>query len=110
MKKLLLISGLIGIILGALSAHTFFIHSWLALVPWGIVGIAIGYFSGGKKQGIWAGAFYGFFLCVSFLIAGFKGSSFVRLIPLLIAMGLLGKLSGLVLGIIGNWIKNKTTP
>ncbi len=37
------VSIIVGTLLGIIGARYVFVGSWLSLVPWGIVGLAIGY-------------------------------------------------------------------
>lgn len=101
----MVISAIIGLLLGFISSKTFLIHSWLALVPWGLVGIGVGFIAKEKKHRLWSGALYGFFLCVSFLVGGFQGKSVGGLVVLTLAIGAAGALCGLVLAYISVWIK-----
>jgi len=43
MNKLLLISTLTGTIVDIISAHTI-AASWVSLLPWGIIGLGLGFF------------------------------------------------------------------
>ena len=104
---MLLLSIIIGLILGWVSAQTPLVSSWIALLPWGAAGLVIGALARGRRRALMSGALYGFFLCAAFLIAGFKGQSIAKFSGLLIALSLLGALCGLILGLIGNWIKSK---
>jgi hypothetical protein len=103
----MIISAIIGIILGFVSTKTFFAHSWLALVPWGIAGVLVGFIPKQQKQRLLAGALYGFFLCLTFLLAGFQGDraklpSFALLALLL---SFVGALCGVALAYISTQIR-----
>jgi hypothetical protein len=99
MRKNYLIASIIGIAVGYLSAQTFFVHSWLALIPWGIVGILVGLLAHETKQKLWAGAYYGFFLCGSFLLAQYHGTQSIwhGFIIMVIIIGMLGAICGAAL-------------
>ena len=49
MKKIV-VSIIIGALLGVIGARYLFVGSWLSLIPWGIAGLLIGYWS--QKAGM----------------------------------------------------------
>ena len=97
--------GLVGIVLGFLSANIFLI-GWLNLIIWGIVGLVVGFAYRDTRKAKWAGGFYGFFLTISFLLLGFRGASDKLFMFVLFSLGLsiIGIFCGLILAIIGNRI------
>jgi len=44
MRKIV-VSILVGALLGVIGARYLFVGSWLSLIPWGIAGLLIGYWS-----------------------------------------------------------------
>ena len=95
----------IGSLLGALGAGYVFIGSWISLVPWGLVGFAIGAtFS--RKHSLLMGGLYGFSLSFAFMIAGYAGSaSILSRLPFFAVIGSVGGGSGIVLALLGNVLR-----
>jgi len=86
MKKLI-VSILAGSLLGFIGSRVLFVGSWLSLIPWGIVGLAIGYWSQ-KRDAMITGSCYGFALAFLFMIAGYAGSaSLVSRLPFFAILG-----------------------
>ncbi len=96
-------------VLGFISAKTFFAHSWTALIPWGIAGLAVGLASKNRKSALWNGAIYGFFLPMSFTIFGFQGNngSVPALLLLAIILGVIGAGCGMVLSLTGKSVRRE---
>lgn len=102
-KYLLVVSALIGVLLGIIGSRFLFVGSALSLIPWGIVGLLLGWFSKNRKKAKINGIIYGFFLCFSFMIAGYSGSApLLTRMPFFAVLGLFGSVCGLILAIIGN--------
>lgn len=73
MKKHSLLIILVGLIVGFVSAHSIFEHSYTAIFFWGAVGLITGtLISSDKVKNI--GLLYGFFLMASFLLFGYQGT------------------------------------
>jgi hypothetical protein len=103
------LAGLVGVVFGFISAHSpLFSTSWIALIFWGIVGVAIGFLSRGKREAMVSGGVYGFFLVLSFLAFGFHGAStqVSSFVLLMLVLGVIGIVCGLITSWIGLWIKN----
>jgi len=101
----LAVSILVGALLGTIGARYLFVGSALSLVPWGIAGLAIGYW-GDSRASMINGAAYGFALTFVFLVAGYTGSaSLLSRLPFFALLGLFGAICGLVLGILGYLLK-----
>ncbi len=99
------VSALVGALLGVIGSRYLFVGSALSLIPWGIVGLAIGYWST-RRSSMLNGGVYGFFLAFVFMIAGYSGSaSLLSRLPFFGALGLFGALCGFVLGLLGNLLK-----
>ena len=98
---------IIGILVGFLSAHSVFEHSYTAILFWGSVGLAIGWFTPVAKIRN-CGLAYGFFLMLSFLIFGFQGdkSRFVSFGLLSLVLSLVSALAGWVALLVGAKLKN----
>jgi hypothetical protein len=97
----IILSIMAGVILGFLSARYIFVGSWLSLVPWAIVGLVVGYWSG-KRQAIINGAMYGFAIAFTFMVAGYSGSaSLISRVPFFAILGFIGAVCGAALGFIG---------
>ena len=107
MKKLL-VATLLGLTLGGVVSKYLFVASYLNLVLWGAVGIAIGWWSDSKKYALRNSGIYGFVLSFAFMFVGYHGSApIVIRIPFFVALGLLGLICGVVLGFIGGRIPHK---
>ncbi len=87
----------IGILLGLVGGPVYI------LLPWGLVGLAIGYVSTRKNTAILNGAVYGFLASFTFMVSGYAGQDSVatKILPFII-IGLVGALCGLTLGLLGN--------
>ncbi len=109
MKKLI-VSILAGSLLGFIGSRVLFVGSWLSLIPWGIVGLAIGYWSQ-KRDAMITGSCYGFALVFLFMIAGYAGSaSLVSRLPFFAILGIFGGFCGLILGLAGSVIHSLVNP
>lgn len=99
------VSIIVGSLLGILGSRYWLVGSGLSLVPWAIVGLALGSWSD-RRTAMINGAAYGFALSFVFLIAGYTGTaSLVSRLPFFALLGLFGALCGLVLGILGFLLK-----
>ena len=91
-----LVSLVIGFILGLLGGPV-----WI-LVPWGLAGLAIGYLTKDYDQAAVNGAVFGFSAAFFFMVFGYKGTqSLISRVPFFAALGLVGAVCGLVLGLAG---------
>jgi hypothetical protein len=109
MKKLI-VSILAGSLLGFIGSRVLFVGSWFSLIPWGIVGLAIGYWSQ-KREAMVNGSCYGFALAFVFMIAGYTGSaSLVSRLPFFAILGIFGGFCGLILGLAGSVIHSLVNP
>jgi hypothetical protein len=103
--KKAVVSVIAGSLLGIIGSRYLFVGSALSLVPWAIVGLALGYWSD-KRASMVNGAVYGFALAFVFMMAGYNGSaSLLSRLPFFAALGLFGAICGFVLGILGFLIK-----
>lgn len=101
----LVVSIAAGFLLGYIGSRVLFVGSWLSLIPWAIVGLAIGYW-GHMREAMVNGVCYGFALAFIFMIAGYTGSaSLISRIPLFAIFGIFGGLCGLILGLAGSAIR-----
>jgi len=107
----LLVSIVIGVVVGVIGARFLFVGSALSLIPWSIVGLVIGWWSKPLKGALVNGGLYGFFLAFSFMAAVYQGSApIVSRIPFFATLGLVGAVCGLILSVIGNFAKKKLNP
>jgi hypothetical protein len=108
MLKLIVII-VMGALLGVVGSRYLFVGSWLSLIPWTIVGLAIGYVSQ-KRESMIDGVIYGFTLSFVFILSGYTGSeSLISRVPFFVILGVFGGICGLVLGLLGFLIKNRIT-
>jgi hypothetical protein len=96
-----LVAILAGSLLGLAGSRYLFVGSWLSLIPWGIVGLVLGYWSGNGRAMV-NGAVFGFFLAFMFMVFGYTGTApLVNHLPFFALLGLIGAACGLVLGWFG---------
>jgi hypothetical protein len=106
MRKVV-VAFLVGAILGLVGARYLFVGSWLSLIPWGIAGLLIGYWSQ-KREWLVNGICYGFTVCFVFMLAGYAGSaSLVSRLPFFALIGAFGAFCGLLLSWAGFVIGRK---
>ena len=106
MKKVV-VSIIVGALLGVIGARYLFVGSWFSLIPWGMAGLLIGFWSQ-KREWVVNGLCYGFAVCFVFMLAGYSGSaSLISRLPFFAVLGLFGGLCGLVLGWVGFEIKRR---
>lgn len=97
---------IVGCILGFVASKVLFVGSWLTLIPWGIAGLGIGLYTISKKEALINGAIYGFVLSLVFLISGYNGTRpLMSVLPFFVLLSLFGALSGLILGLIGYFLR-----
>ena len=95
-----------GALLGWLCARVIFVGSALALIPWAIAGLLLGYFAAGWRFALVGGAVYGFALGVKFMVAGYAGSRPVWTALLLFAViGLICAACGLACAGVGHGLR-----
>jgi hypothetical protein len=91
----------VGSALGVIGSRVLFVGSWLSLVPWTIVGLALGAWCVGREW-TWVGALYGFFISFVFMVSGYSGTaSLVSRLPFFAGLGAFGAICGLVLTFAG---------
>lgn len=99
-----------GALLGFLCARVVLVDSGLSLVPWGLVGLAIGALCPGRRDAAVTGAAYGFALAYVFMLASYDGSAALatRLVPFLV-FGVFGAACGAGLGLLGRLSRRSST-
>jgi hypothetical protein len=101
-------AAILGVIVGMSGQYYLFIGSY-SLIPWGLVGLAIGAWSS-KRESISAGLLYGFCLAFSFMITGYNGTaSLASRLPFFVLLGLFGAVCGLALSVTGYFLKVRFT-
>jgi len=107
MVKKLAISAVIGALLGVIGSRILFVGSAMSLIPWGLVGVAIGYaLAGSIRQALGLGAVYGFALAFVFMVAGYSGADpVVTKFGFFAVLGLAGAVCGLVAALVGRGLK-----
>jgi hypothetical protein len=101
--QIIIVSAVIGAVLGLLAAHALFL-AWWTLVPWGIAGVILGYFS--KNKAVLAGIVYGFVLAFVFLIGQYTGDRpLLGRLPAFALLALFGAFCGLILTAIGYFVR-----
>ena len=101
MRVKYLVAIAVGVGLGLLGARYLFVGSGLSLIPWTIIGLALGAWCT-RREATGVGAVYGFSLAFVFMTAGYTGSeSLVGRMPTFALFGLFGAVCGLVLAALG---------
>ena len=97
----------LGIVLGLAGTYPLLLGSVASLFLWALGGLFLGLFAHGNKQAIWNGAYYGFFLSVSFLYSRFGGTQdqILGYSILVLGLSILGILGGLVTTLLGSKLK-----
>src|SRR5438128_8253644 len=94
----------VAIVLGALFGLTgphYLFLGWFSLIPWGIAGFALGYWSQ-RRERVLVGGLYGFALCFSFMIAGYTGrASLASSLPFFARVGVFRALCRLGFIVVG---------
>ena len=96
----------------ALFSHYFLdAWQWLNIIPWALISLLVGSTSISRKDAIYNGAFFGYFLSLFYLFSNYSGKedmvSIFKLIAVVLAVSLVGAIGGTTLSIIGNMIKKK---
>jgi hypothetical protein len=102
--KKIIVAGILGVVVG-ISGKYYLALGAYSLIPWGIVGLGLGAWCA-KREGMYAGALYGFCLCFAFMVAGYTGRpSLASRIPFFIVIGAFGAVCGLALTAVGYFLK-----
>ncbi len=102
----LLVAVVIGAVLGLLGPR-YQSLGWYSLIPWGLAGLALGYWSPRTERFV-TGALYGFALCFGFMIAGYSGAApLVTRLPFFALVGVFGAGCGLLLTFLGHLLRTK---
>lgn len=65
---------LAGVVCGMLSTFPIELRFLPSMILWGTAGIVVGFFTKEKKEILWFGVLYGFFLSIVFLYSRFGGT------------------------------------
>ncbi len=97
----------LGIVAGLLSTYPFLLGPYESFFLWGMVALGLGFFAHGNKQAMWSGAYYGFFLSLSFLYSRFGGGSekFLTYSVFVLGMSVLGIVVGVFTSLVGSKLK-----
>jgi uncharacterized membrane protein len=108
----ILAAGAVGVIVGFSAKYYQTLGAW-SIVPWGIVGLAIGFWCS-RRESFYAGALYGFCLCFFFMVGGYSGAaSVISRVPFFAIIGLFGAVCGIAASVAGYYLKtayNRRTP
>ncbi|HEY4266586.1 MAG TPA: hypothetical protein VGM94_00200 [Galbitalea sp.] len=95
------VSGVVGVGLGALSGRILFGGSAWNLIPWAIIAIAIGLVADDRRTALIASGIYGYLLCAVFLYVANTGTApLTQRIVFALALGLIGPLCAIALTLI----------
>jgi hypothetical protein len=98
-----------GVICGLLSTHSVLSGSWFNILFWGVAGAILGFFVPERREVLWSGGLYGFFLSISFLFFGFQGSSdkIVGFAVFSLILSVVGIAGGIASVFIGSWVRRR---
>ncbi|HTY12419.1 MAG TPA: hypothetical protein VMF88_15255 [Bacteroidota bacterium] len=106
MKKII-VSIVVGGMLGIAGGRYVFVGSALSLIPWGLAGLALGSWCS-KKEWAYIGGFYGFILSFVFMVAGYTGGEpLLGRLPFFAIFGGVGGVCGILLSWIGFTLRRK---
>ena len=98
--KIRIAAVIVGMVLGLLGGKV-----WI-LIPWGIAGLLLGYFSKQVKDAVLNGSIFGFLASFLFMVRGYEGSlSLISRFPLFAIIGMVGAIGGLISALVGHIIK-----
>ncbi|GAA4141543.1 hypothetical protein [Leifsonia shinshuensis] len=102
------VSGAVGIGLGALSGRILFGGSAWNLIPWAIVAIAIGLLATDRLTALLASGVYGYLLCAVFLYtANASNTPQAQRILFALVLGLVGPVCSIVLTLLARVISRQ---
>ena len=106
-NAIVFISAVVGIAWGLLSQTSLLAGQWANLVLWGMVGLALGLFTAGRRLIVWTGIVFGVCLTVSFLLFGFQGSpdKLPGFLVLTLALSVVGAICGVATVFIGSRLR-----
>jgi dolichol kinase len=101
--------GLLAIVVSLITYY--FFYGWYDVFPWAIVAFTVGYISKDRRDSIFNGAIFGYFLFLVYIFAGYKNktgtSGFIYFILFDLFFSLVGAIAGIIGSFIGNWVKRK---
>lgn len=104
------------VILSALAAALFsryFLYAWQwhNIIPWALISFIVGLISINRKDSIYNGALFGYFLSLFYLFSDYAGKedivSITKLIAVVLAISLVGAIGGTTASVIGNMLKKR---
>ncbi|GAB3614774.1 hypothetical protein [Humibacter ginsengisoli] len=99
------LSGVVGVALGAVSGRILFGGTAWNLIPWAIVAIAIGVVAGNLRTALLASAIYGYLLVAAFLYAANTGDTpFAGRILFALTLALVGPVFSIGLTVIARLV------
>jgi hypothetical protein len=91
-----LVAALVGVAAGYIGGPVYI------LIPWAIIGLALGALSAARGAALLLGGIFGFAASYTFVIHGYAGiQPLVTLLAPFVIFGLIGAVCGLILGIVG---------
>ena len=98
-------------ILVAILSH-YFLNGWVNIVPWAIVALYIGYTGDERRDTLFDGAIFGYFLFLVYIMIGYEGKtdtkSIITIILFALIFSLIGSVAGICGAFLGNLAKQKT--
>jgi len=106
-KTLVLVSAVVGMVLGLISHISFLSGPLINLALWGLAGLGLGFFATSRSSILWTGIVYGVSLSFSFLLSGFGGRPevFPSFILLTLLLSVIGALGGLLTVFVGSKLR-----
>ena len=102
-RYLLIVASIAGILIGVGSTFPAELTAVPSLIFWTVTGIVIGLFADTRKEVLWWGALYGFFLSFSFLFSRFGGTTaqIPRYLALVATASIVSAVCGIVVVYVG---------
>lgn len=102
------ISGLVGVGLGALSGRILFDGSAWNLIPWAIVAVAIGLVADDRRTALLGSAIYGYLLSVAFLYVANTGDTpLAQRVLFALTLGLAGPVYSIAFTLIARLLRRR---
>ena len=96
-----LVAAAIGIVVALLSFYL--INGWYNVIPWAALTFLTGYLSIHKKDALFNGSIFGYFLFLSYIIIGYRGNLDTNSLLKFGLFTIIFSLVGAIIGLIGSF-------